>query len=145
MDEDLVALSVPGTVADAVAEVERSATASGMTVSGLVDHAAAARDVGLELDDAVVVTFGNPRVGTRLMQADPRSALDLPLRLLVYSDAGTTTLLYRRPRTLGAAFALEGEEETLATLAGALARLVSAVAGAVDPSAGASGPGKGRP
>jgi uncharacterized protein (DUF302 family) len=55
----------------------------GLTVFAQIDHAAAAREIGMELADEVVVVFGNPRAGTLLMQQDPRVGIELPLRLLV--------------------------------------------------------------
>ena len=36
----------------------------GLTVFSQIDHAGAAREVGMELADEVVVLFGNPRAGT---------------------------------------------------------------------------------
>ncbi|NOR56077.1 MAG: DUF302 domain-containing protein, partial [Sulfurovum sp.] len=45
-----------------------------------------------------VILFGNPNVGTRLMQKDPLTALDLPLKVLVYDDNGTTKIVYRDPK-----------------------------------------------
>lgn len=43
----------------------------GITVFGIYDHAANARDAGLSLDDEVVIVFGSPEVGTALMQDNP--------------------------------------------------------------------------
>lgn len=52
-----------------------------------IDHAAAARAVGMALPGRTVVLFGNPRAGTPAMQANPTLALDLPMRALVWEDA----------------------------------------------------------
>ena len=51
-----------------------------------LDHAAAAEAVGLSLRPRTVIVFGNPRVGTPAMAANPTLALDLPLRVLVWED-----------------------------------------------------------
>jgi uncharacterized protein (DUF302 family) len=64
---------------------------------GRPDHAAGARTVGLELPDEVVLVFGSPTAGTPLMQADPRAGIDLPLRILVWSDDGGTRVAFRDP------------------------------------------------
>jgi len=72
----------------------------GLTVFAEIDHAAAAREVGMELAAEVVVVFGNPRAGTPLMQQDRRIGIELPLRLLVW-DAGEETIVgYNDPREL---------------------------------------------
>ena len=72
------------------AVVDRLATAiaaAGMNVFFTMDHAKAARAVGLSMPEARVLVYGNPRGGTPIMQEHPGAALDLPLRALV-RDAG---------------------------------------------------------
>ncbi len=59
---------------------------AGWIVFAEVDHAAAARDVGLPLRARTVVLFGNPRAGTPGMAATPTLALDLPMRILAWVD-----------------------------------------------------------
>ena len=54
-----------------------------MTVFAVIDHRAAARPSGLELQPATVIVFGTPKAGTPLMVKDPTFALQLPLRVLV--------------------------------------------------------------
>ena len=100
----------------------------GITLFATVDHAAGARAAGLQLDDEVLLVFGSPATGTELMRADPRAGLDLPLRMLVWSQAGTTNVAYRDPRGLAADYDLAGHDEVLGTLAGVLAQLAAATA-----------------
>src|SRR3954470_13092082 len=76
----------------------------GLTVFARIDHAAGARDAGLELADEQVVLFGNPRAGTPLMQGDPRIGIELPLRMLVWAGADGVLLGYRDPRDLDGAY-----------------------------------------
>jgi uncharacterized protein (DUF302 family) len=59
---------------------------AGWIVFAEIDHAAAARDVGMPLRGRTVVLFGNPRAGTPGMAARPTLALDLPMRILVWED-----------------------------------------------------------
>lgn len=60
----------------------------GVTLFATIDHAAGARVAGLELPDEVVLDFGDPAVGTALMQADPRLALTCPCSLSCGSRTG---------------------------------------------------------
>jgi len=53
-----------------------------------------------------VLVFGNPELGTPLMQQDARVGLDLPLRLLVWEDAGATAIGFHDPHTLAAQYEL---------------------------------------
>ncbi|RAX55160.1 hypothetical protein CCY99_00225 [Helicobacter sp. 16-1353] len=51
------------------------------------DHAKNAEEVGLELNPTSVIVFGNPKVGTFLMQENQSIAIHLPLRISVWKDA----------------------------------------------------------
>lgn len=52
----------------------------------VVDHSGEARKAGLEMPDTKLVIFGNPAAGTPVMNAAPLAALDLPLKILVWTD-----------------------------------------------------------
>ncbi|RWA53434.1 hypothetical protein AU476_14045 [Cupriavidus sp. UYMSc13B] len=58
----------------------------GMTIFARIDHAEAARNVGLAMPPTQVLIYGNAKRGTPLMLAAPGVALDLPLRVLVRDD-----------------------------------------------------------
>jgi uncharacterized protein (DUF302 family) len=75
----------------------------------VIDQSAAARSVGLSLRDTTLVLFGNPTAGTEVMVASPLAALDLPLKLLLWSDGGQTTVSYLSPDALAARYGLEAE------------------------------------
>jgi uncharacterized protein (DUF302 family) len=59
---------------------------AGATVFAVIDHSGEAARVGLSLRDTKLVIFGNPKAGTPVMVASPLAALDLPLKVLVWSD-----------------------------------------------------------
>jgi uncharacterized protein (DUF302 family) len=100
----------------------------GLTVFARIDHAAGAREVGMELADEEVVLFGNPRGGTPLMQRDPRVGVELPLRMLVWREGEDVLLGYLDPRELSGDYELDGLAENLEQLAGLLDALASAAA-----------------
>jgi len=60
--------------------------AKGVTVFALVDHSGEAAKVGLKMPPTKLLIFGNPKAGTPLMLAAPRSAIDLPLKILIWED-----------------------------------------------------------
>ena len=74
----------------------------GMTLFAVIDQSAAARQVGLELRDTTLVIFGSPAAGTPVMTASPLSALDLPLKVLIWSDEGQTKVSYYAPAAVAA-------------------------------------------
>ncbi|MBY0561986.1 DUF302 domain-containing protein [Hyphomicrobium sp.] len=63
-----------------------AASQHGQTLLARIDHAAAAKKVGLELLPTEVLFFGNPSVGTLLMQQSQEIGLELPLRVVVWED-----------------------------------------------------------
>src|SRR3954465_13869121 len=85
----------------------------GLTLFARIDHAAAAREAGLELADEQVVLFGNPRAGTPLMQSDPRIGVELPLRILIWADASGVLIGYRDPRELGGSYGITAEQQPI--------------------------------
>jgi uncharacterized protein (DUF302 family) len=101
----------------------------GLTVFARIDHAAAAHEVGLELEDEQVVLFGNPRAGTPLMVSDRRIGIELPMRMLVWRDGDQVLLGYRDPRKLSGAYDVAGHQETLAQMARLLEGLVAEASG----------------
>jgi uncharacterized protein (DUF302 family) len=60
--------------------------AAGAKIFTVIDQRAEAERVSLQLRDTVLVLFGNPAAGTRVMEAVPISALDLPLKILIWVD-----------------------------------------------------------
>ena len=125
MGEELKTLRVPGSVAEATARLHELLGLRGVAVLASVDHAAGARSVGLELADEVVVLFGDPAVGTGVMQDDPRAGIDLPLRMLLWDDNGTTYAGYRDPLALTDGFDLADHRDVPVKLSGFMARLTS--------------------
>jgi uncharacterized protein (DUF302 family) len=100
--------------------------ARGMTLFAVIDHSGAAQAHGLELRDTKVVIFGSPVGGTPVMQAVPLAALDLPLKVLVWDDAGQTRVAYTAPAVLAARYDLPAD--LAAPLAG-IGPLTDALAG----------------
>jgi uncharacterized protein (DUF302 family) len=96
----------PWPVADTVGRLTDLLAAKGIKVFTVIDQSAEARRAGLELRDTTLVIFGNPAAGTPVMQAAPLAALDLPLKVLVWDDAGQTKVSYYAPAALAARYDL---------------------------------------
>jgi uncharacterized protein (DUF302 family) len=95
-------LSVDDTVSRLVGLIE----ARGMKVFAVIDQAEAARGVGLDLRATTLVIFGNPAAGTRVMEAAPLAAMDLPLKVLIWAEGEQTRVSYVAPSTLDARYHL---------------------------------------
>lgn len=103
-----------------------AAEGAGATVFARVDHAAGAQAVGEELPPTTLVIFGNPRIGTPILQADRRAGLDLPLRVLIWEEDGATMLGYEDPDALKDRYEVEGADGALEAMKGALENLTTA-------------------
>ncbi len=73
----------------------------GIAVFALIDHSGEAEKVGLKMRPTKLLIFGNPKAGTPLMLASPSSAIDLPLKILIWEDGqGKVWLSYNSPEYL---------------------------------------------
>jgi uncharacterized protein (DUF302 family) len=99
----------PRSVPDTVARLTDLVAAKGMKLFGTIDQSAAAHDAGLSLRPTVLVMFGSPAAGTPVMEASPLAALDLPLKVLIWDDAGQTNVTYFAPGALAARYGLDAE------------------------------------
>lgn len=105
-------------------------TSRGVNVVARVDHAQSAKAFGLDMPPSEVVIFGNPKLGTPLMQANPAIALDLPLRIAVWQAAeGKVMVAYRAPAEIAAAHGITGKDDIVAMMAGALEAIAKKAAG----------------
>jgi uncharacterized protein (DUF302 family)/uncharacterized membrane protein YidH (DUF202 family) len=97
----------------------------GVTLFAVIDHSGEAEKVGMKMPPTKLLIFGNPKAGTPLMLAAPSSAIDLPLKILIWEDAkGKAWVSYNSPAYLQERHSLPAEllrnitvVETLATKA----------------------------
>ena len=73
-------------VAETIDRLEAVLKSKGMIVFARINHAAAAKSVGLEMRPTELLIFGDPRAGTVLMNECPLLAIDLPLKALALED-----------------------------------------------------------
>jgi uncharacterized protein (DUF302 family) len=93
----------------------------GIKVAARIDHAAGAKAAGLDLPPTEVIMFGNPKLGTPLMQAQRTAGLDLPMKMLIWQDAsGKVWVGYLSPAQLKKRYAIKGNDEVLKSMTGAL-------------------------
>lgn len=88
-----------------------------------IDHGKNAASVGMELPPTKVILFGNPKLGTSLMQKDQLAGLDLPLKVLFYEDQNSVFVMYNSTQYLASRFGV-AEVESLSKIADALKNIV---------------------
>jgi uncharacterized protein (DUF302 family) len=88
-------------VDEIVTKLEGILQAKGITLFALVDHSGEAAKAGMKMRPTKLLIFGNPRAGTPVMLAAPSSAIDLPLKILVWEDdQGKVWITYNSPTYL---------------------------------------------
>mmetsp|Transcript_1597 Transcript_1597/g.2489 ORF Transcript_1597/g.2489 Transcript_1597/m.2489 type:complete len:340 (-) Transcript_1597:39-1058(-) len=101
------------------------------TIAFQVDHAANAQNSGAgELLSNTLVVFGNPLIGTPLMESNPTVGIDLPLKILVTQDTnGDVYVVANTVRFLRARHNLQGVRDTLDKIDNVLMTLIGAATG----------------
>jgi uncharacterized protein (DUF302 family) len=117
------------TFAATLERVEPAVKARGLFLMRVLDHAGAAKQFGQTLSPNSVVLFGNPKVGSQVMQCAPRVGIDLPQKLLVWKEDGAVYVAYNDPSYLIRRHSVAGCDALLERVAGNLDRIARAVAG----------------
>jgi uncharacterized protein (DUF302 family) len=100
-DKGLVTVPSSHSVDDTVAKLETMLAEKQVKLFAVIDHSGEAKRAGLEMPPTKVLIFGNPKGGTPLMVAAPSTAIDLPLKLLVWEDGeGKVWITYNSPQYL---------------------------------------------
>jgi uncharacterized protein (DUF302 family)/uncharacterized membrane protein YidH (DUF202 family) len=99
--EGIVTIAGHQSVDETVGKLQGVLEAKGVKLFAVVDHSGEAAKVGMRMRPTKLLIFGSPKAGTPLMQASPSSAIDLPLKILVWEDAdGKIWLSYNSPEYL---------------------------------------------
>jgi uncharacterized protein (DUF302 family) len=85
-DNGIINTASHHSVDETVKKLQGILQAKGVTLFALVDHSGEAAKVGLKMPPTKLLIFGSPKAGTPLMLAAPSSAIDLPLKILVWED-----------------------------------------------------------
>lgn len=102
----------PQPFAATVARLTSLIEQKGLKLFGVIDQRAEAQHAGLDLRDTTLVLFGSPAAGTPVMAASPLSALDLPLKVLIWADDGQVNVSYVAPAALASRHDLSPELES---------------------------------
>ena len=126
-DSGLIHLKSPHNVSTTADRLESILKAKGMTVFMRVDHTAGAEKVGLVLRPTELVIFGNPKVGTPLMQCEQTAGIDLPQKALIWQDQqGQVWLSYNDPSYMAQRHTVPGCEKVVQKITGALKKFAQA-------------------
>ena len=128
-------ISIPVAAADGVVDVQSTFTLEetadrmvnilnkkGMTIFNRIKHSESAAKIGIKLRNTELLIFGNPKVGSPLMECQQSVAIDLPQKALIWEDANAKVWIsYNDPRYLEKRHNISGCEAAIAKIEKALA------------------------
>lgn len=124
---ELIAKQSPHSVGETLDRLENVLAEKDIGVMARIDHGANAEGVDMELRPTQLLIFGNPAVGTKLMQAEQTMGIELPMKALAYEDAeGQVWLAYENPAVFASRRGMPADHEVVQKVAGALDKLTSA-------------------
>jgi len=125
MANDIIVKKSSCSVDVTVDHIKKIVRAKGLSVFAIINHHGNAKSVDMKLNESKMVVFGNPRLGTALMQQDMLVGLDLPIRILVYVDTdGDVKMAYRDGSWLANKHILDAPKK-IAKLNGAMEKITN--------------------
>jgi len=114
-------------VKETMDNLEKIVKSKGLTVFARINHSAGAEKVAMELRPTELLIFGNPKMGTLLMQSNQEIGIDLPLKYLVYqNEAEKTIIKYLDGSALASRHSVTDKEMIIKKIDGALGKMANA-------------------
>ena len=120
--DGMIRVKSNNSVSATIDKLEHVLSKKGMTIFKRINHATGGKKVGINIRPTELLIFGNPKIGTKLMQCTQTIALDFPQKALAYKDeSGQVWLIYNDPNYITARHHVKGCEEVVKKLSNALA------------------------
>ena len=127
--EGLINVQSDFNVKETTDRLESILNEKGMTIFNQINHSDAAQKVGVELRETRLIIFGNPKVGSPLMQCQQSVAVDLPQKAIIWEDDKSKVWIsYNDPRYLGKRHNIIGCDEVISKVEKALSGITKAAA-----------------
>ena len=127
--EGLINVQSDFNVKETTERLENILNEKGMTIFNQINHSDAAQKVGVELRETRLIIFGNPKVGSPLMQCQQSVAIDLPQKAIIWEDDKSKVWIsYNDPRYLGKRHNIIGCDEVITKVEKALYGITKAAA-----------------
>jgi len=114
---------------ETVAALQKTLNSKGITIFATIEHHKAAEAVGESMQPATVLIVGNPKIGTALMQENPRLAIELPLKILIYEDGKKVNIRYEKIAAISEKYHLKQNFATAEKIDTAMQQLIKLAIG----------------
>ena len=109
---------------ETVAALQKTLNSKGITIFATIEHHKVAEAVGESIQPATVLIVGNPKVGTALMQENPRLAIELPLKILIYEEGKTVNIRYEKITAIAEKYHIKQNFSTAEKIDAAMLQLI---------------------
>ena len=109
---------------ETVATLQKTLNSKGITIFATIEHHKAAEAVGENMQPATVLIVGNPKVGTALMQENPRLAIELPLKILIYKEEKIVRIRYEKISAIAEKYHIKQNFATAEKIDAAMRQLI---------------------
>ena len=109
---------------ETVAALQKTLNSKGITIFATIEHHKAAEAVGENMQPATVLIVGNPKIGTALMRENPRLAIELPLKILIYEDGKTVKIRYEKIAAIAEKYHIKQNFATAEKIDSAMQQLI---------------------
>jgi len=122
--ESLISIESKYSAKETADRFESIIQSKGLTLFARIDHQKNASGVNLDLRATEVIIFGNPKIGTLLMQCAQNSAIDLPQKVLISEDSQKRVWLsYNNPEYIKVRHNIQGCDQVINKVSGVLNKL----------------------
>ena len=85
-DDGIVRVKSAHPIGETVDRIKKDIAGKGIMSFSEVDQSKLAAGAGITLRPSVLLTFGNPPLGTQFITSNPNAGLDWPVRLLIFEN-----------------------------------------------------------
>ena len=117
---------------ETIAALQKTLNNKGITIFATIEHHKAAEAVGETMQPATVLIVGNPKVGTALMQENPRFAIELPLKILIYEEGKTVNIRYEKVAAIAKKYDIKQNFSTAEKIDSAMQQLIKLAIGKLE-------------
>ena len=114
----------PLTFEETVVALQKELNSRGISIFATIEHHKAAEAVGENMQPATVLIVGNPKVGTALMQENPRLAIELPLKILIYKEEKIVRIRYEKISAIAEKYHIKQNFATAEKIDAAMRQLI---------------------
>ena len=112
-------------VSETSEKIEEIIKKKGLIFFETVSHDKIAKEREFEISATNVILFEDPVLTSQLISCEQTSALDLPLKVLVWEEHGDVFIGYVDPTTMRRRFMINGCDDTLNQMAALIIRVVN--------------------